>query len=165
MEINQIIYQLFGNIYLINCLFTILIVQLIKTLTASIEQKKLHLVSFFETGGMPSSHSALVTALTFSLLLYQGVSPLFVICLVFSAIVIRDSLGVRKSVGDHSMTLNQIISIVNKQWKERKNKRIQKTKINLVSVIKGHTLLQVTIGILLGLIIPLIIYYIIGKSL
>ena len=111
---------------------------------------------------MPSSHSALVTALTFSLFLYQGITPLFVISLVFTAITIRDSFGVRKSVGDHSMTLNQIILQMNKQWKERKSIKPQKTKLNLVSVIKGHTLLQVIVGTLLGIIIPLLIRYIIS---
>ncbi|MBI5392707.1 divergent PAP2 family protein [Candidatus Woesearchaeota archaeon] len=160
MELTTTIFELVTNIYIINCFFAVLVVQLIKTITASIEQGKLHLVSFFETGGMPSSHSALVTALTFSLFLYQGITPLFVVSLVFSAIIIRDSFGVRKSVGDHSMTLNQIILMINKQWKERKNTRQMKTKLDVVSVIKGHTLLQVIIGISFGIIIPLLIHYI-----
>ncbi len=162
MTIYGDIIVLIRNPIVISCFFTYIIIQLLKVATYSYKEKKLHLVSFFETGGMPSSHSGIVTALTISLFLYDGVSSLFVVSCVFSAIVIRDSYGVRKSVGDQSLTINQLIQLINSKMKSKKQQSTKQkatNTLNLVQVIRGHTVLQVSVGIIIGIAVPAIIYF------
>lgn len=63
-------------------------------------EKKLDLRVFFGCGGMPSSHSALCTALTTSVGLCHGMADsLFAVCLGFSLIVMYDAIGVRRHAG------------------------------------------------------------------
>ena len=90
-----------------------------------------------ETGGMPSTHSAAVSALTTSIYYTQGLSALFWASLVFAAIIVRDAFGVRKSVSDQAQIINTLLS--------------QTTIEKKVHIILGHTPLQATIGVLVGI--------------
>lgn len=92
---------------------------------------------FIETGGMPSTHSAAVSALTTSIFFTQGASPLFWASLVFSAVIVRDAFGVRKSVSDQATVLNTLLD----RHEDYQHK---------VDVILGHTPLQAVIGVVLG---------------
>lgn len=63
----------------------------------------------FGSGGMPSVHSALVTSLTTSVgIKYSITSDLFLICLVFSCIIIYDAINVRFEAGQHAKALNKL---------------------------------------------------------
>ncbi len=90
----------------------------------------------WDTGGMPSSHSATVTALATSVLLIQGFSVAFWIALLFALVVIRDAFGVRRSVSDQAHLLNILTSRMNIEKK--------------VKIVLGHTPLQVTAGMAVG---------------
>ena len=92
---------------------------------------------FLETGGMPSSHSAAVSALTTSIFALQGASALFWASLVFSAVIVRDAFGVRKSVSDQAELVNTLLSRADIERK--------------VDIILGHTPLQAIIGVLVGI--------------
>ena len=62
------------------------------------------------TGGMPSSHSATVAALTTSIGIYEGVDTIFfAIAFVFAAVVIYDAMGVRRHAGSHASMLNMML--------------------------------------------------------
>ncbi len=74
--------------------------QLIKMLIFAFKHKSLSIKDLVVTGGMPSSHSAVVSALLFGILFNEGFSAAFFIALVLAGIVIRDALGVRRSVGE-----------------------------------------------------------------
>jgi len=100
---------------------------------------------FWRTGGMPSSHAALVAALTTSVGFAEGAgSNLFVATAVIALIVIRDSLGVRRSSGIQSRVLNML----GRQMAEK-----FKTEYHPVKEIQGHRPLEVAVGILLGIFI------------
>lgn len=99
-----------------------------------------------ESGGMPSSHSAVVIAVTTLIMLHEGLaSPIFGIALTFAMIVIYDSMKVRYSTGLQSIAINNIIEQ-------------QKLKIPKLRVVKGHTPLEVAVGSSLGLIIGYIAF-------
>jgi acid phosphatase family membrane protein YuiD len=116
---------------------TWLVASLTKWVVAKAQGRKTTLADeFLVTGGMPSSHSALVSTLTVGVFIEEGPSALFFACLVFSAIVIRDSVGVRRSVGEQAQALNRLL---------KKGKMQAK-----VDVVLGHTTLQAIAGILLG---------------
>ncbi len=95
------------------------------------------------TGGMPSSHSAVVSALTAAVGFRVGIdSPLFMVSLFFSAMAIRDALGVRQAAGNQARALNQIIEDMNARWV---------TAHKPVKEIHGHKGPEVIVGCLLGL--------------
>lgn len=99
----------------------------------------------FKNGGMPSSHSAVVSAITFSVFMTQGFSPLFFVSLVFSLIIISDAFRLRRNVGLQAEQLNMLL---------------KKSKQKPINVVHGHTLPQVIAGIILGIVVSYIIFVI-----
>ena len=65
--------------------------QLIKSFINFLKTKKFSIKQFVDSGGFPSSHSATVSALLTSLFILQGISNLFVVSLIFSLIVIKNT--------------------------------------------------------------------------
>lgn len=119
--------------------------QLIKIIIYLFRHKTLSWHDLVVSGGMPSSHSAFVVSLTTMIFLQEGVSTAFVVSLVLAMIVIRDAFGVRRSVGEEGMIIDQIM------------KKIKlKTKTHFAM---GHTPLQVLVGSLLGFMVALLVYY------
>jgi len=103
--------------------------------------------------GMPSSHAAFVVSLTTIIGLTQGFSsPLFAVCLIFSVLVIRDALGVRRYLGQHG----EIINILVRDLKE--DKMLDESYPQLLEKI-GHTPAQIIAGSLLGIIVSLISFF------
>ena len=100
-------------------------------------------------GGMPSSHSAMVVATTFSAGLTAGFdSPFFAIAFVMSGIVMYDAAGVRRHAGRHARALNRIIQ-------ELKGEHPLKN-IRLKELI-GHSPMEVLAGAVQGLIVSWIV--------
>ena len=75
------------------------------------------------TGGMPSSHSAVVCSLLTTLILNKADSKLLAACITFSTIVMYDAANIRRSAGDHAILLNKLNKV--------KKKLLQKKKIFL----------------------------------
>ena len=104
--------------------------------------------------GMPSSHAAFVVALTTIIGLTQSItSPLFAVCLIFSLLIIRDALGIRRYLGQHG----EIINILVKDLKE--DKMLDEVYPKLLEKI-GHTPAQIIAGSLIGFFISLASYLI-----
>ena len=84
--------------------------QFLKGVLASVRERKFLLERFFGSGGMPSSHSSLVTALLTTVLITCGyASAEFAIAAVFWFITTYDAGGVRYAVGEQAKIINQII--------------------------------------------------------
>lgn len=97
----------------------------------------------YSPGGMPSSHTAVMTALATTVgILYGFASPLFAISLVVTFIVMYDAAGVRRTVGYQSTVLNKMLEELFKGNKEF-SQRLQE--------IIGHTKWEVFAGALLGI--------------
>jgi uncharacterized protein len=123
---------------------TFLITHTIKFFIHHYRFKEWSIDPFFDTGGMPSGHSAITTALTVAIGFETGPSPLFFACAIFTLIIMRDSYGVRKSVSDQADILNALTSEMKVHRK--------------VKIVLGHTPVQVFVGFILGLIIPTLVY-------
>jgi uncharacterized protein len=124
------------------------IAQMAKLANTSIRQRRLMLRSLADPGGMPSSHSALVMALTTVIGRTQGLtSPLFAIALVFSFVVLYDAQGVRRAAGRQAEALNRLIEDV------FHSRGIREERLREVL---GHTPFQVVVGAALGVAIGLI---------
>jgi acid phosphatase family membrane protein YuiD len=99
----------------------------------------------WRTGGMPSSHAALVSAMTASIAVKEGIhSNLFAVCFFMALIIMRDAMGVRRSSGIQAKSLNSL----GKSMEERIGVEYQAVK-----EVQGHTPLEVVIGALLGIFI------------
>jgi len=99
-----------------------------------------------ETGGMPSSHSAAVAALTTSLGMIYGLGhPYFAVAVVFATIVMYDATGIRRAAGQHAELLNDMVEELSHLFDEGFQPRALKTLL-------GHTYPQVVVGALLGLV-------------
>ena len=141
-----IIAEYFSQTYpLIAALVSMLLVQIIKIIYSLYKNKNLCLKQAFVSGGMPSSHSAMVISLTTAIGLKEGWgSAAFSICVIFSSVVLYDAAGVRRAAGNQAAVLNQIIDdlVANGRFKPQK-----------VQELLGHTPLEVIAGFLLGIIV------------
>jgi len=100
------------------------------------------------TGGMPSSHSAFVVALTTSVSLVNGYRSVeFAIALGFAMIVMYDAAGLRRSAGRMAAVLNRVVDEI---WEHKPSHPKEK-----LMELLGHTPLEVLMGALLGIVIAL----------
>jgi acid phosphatase family membrane protein YuiD len=97
------------------------------------------------TGGMPSSHSALVAGVAHGIGLSQGFdSPLFAISVALAMVVIYDATGIRRQAGKHAEIINAIIDDL-AHGHPLKEEQLRE--------VLGHTPLQAVGGTLLGIFI------------
>lgn len=140
---------LFDNRILVAAFIAWAIAQLSKTLYELIRYRKLSLSRLITAGGMPSSHSALVSSLATATGRVAGIeSAAFAISLILAAIVMYDAAGVRRAVSIQARILNQMIDEAF-QGKPFAEKRLRE--------LIGHTPTQVIIGGLLGVGIAFIV--------
>ncbi len=138
-----------NNHALIVSLLSCVLAQLSKVVVELIYHGKLNFRVIFESGGMPSSHSALVTALATDIGLRKGwESGEFAIATVFAIIVMYDAAGVRQAAGKQAKILNQMIE-------ELFTGDHHLTEIHLKELL-GHTPFQVLIGSVMGIVIACI---------
>ena len=141
------LYDLITNEVLVVPLCVWAAAQLLKLFTKLVQTKRLDLRYLVASGGMPSSHSAIVAALATTVAMTQGLSSVaFGIACIVALIVIYDSAGVRKSVGQQAVVLNRIVREI------RFRRPMAELERDLRELI-GHTPLQVVAGAALGIII------------
>lgn len=96
---------------LLSAILACLVAQVLKLITHRVTDGSWSWKRIASSGGMPSSHTALVAGLSTAVGLQEGLaSPLFAICLVFWLVVMYDASGVRLAAGRHATVLNMIIS-------------------------------------------------------
>jgi len=140
---------IFDNRILVAAFAAWAIAQLSKTLFELFRYRQLKLSRLVSSGGMPSSHSALVTGLAAATGRMTGIdSAAFAITIVLAGIVMYDAAGVRRAVSIQARILNQMIDEAF-QGKPFAEKRLRE--------LIGHTPLQVIVGGLLGVGVALIL--------
>jgi acid phosphatase family membrane protein YuiD len=121
--------------------------QLIKVLIDLIRTGRLNFLRFFDNGGMPSSHTALVTALTIGVGRDAGIgSPLFAVTLLFSLYFIFEAAGLRQEVGNQARVLNLLVDEL-RQTHHLDRERLKE--------LVGHTWGEVFGGFLYGCLVAL----------
>ena len=134
----------FDNSVLFWSLISCLIAQFFKIIFNFFSTGKIRFGIIFETGGMPSSHSALITGATSGIGFQLGFdSPIFALAIAVSLIVMYDASGVRKSAGIQAAEINQL-----------SKKLDPKSQLNLKETL-GHTKFEVIVGSILGPLITL----------
>ncbi|KAL8541025.1 hypothetical protein ACS0TY_002347 [Phlomoides rotata] len=145
VKISPLVATLAANPTFVSGLCGWAVAQSIKVFLNYCVERRWDLRVMFASGGMPSSHSALCTALTTSVAICHGVADsFFPVCLGFSLIVMYDAIGVRRHAGMQAQVLNLIIDDLfqGHPISQRKLKELL-----------GHTLSQVFAGALLGILV------------
>ena len=143
-EINQILTNKYIYIPLLLWFF----IQLFKVICDLITTKKFNFKRILGAGGMPSSHSAVVTSIATLIGKNEGFNtPIFALSLIFAFVVMYDAAGVRRAAGKQAQLLNKII--------ETPGLTTGQVSEKLVEVL-GHTPIQVIVGAIIGIIVGIL---------
>ena len=128
-----------------------LVSQLSKAIIHLIITKRFQWDRLFGDGGMPSSHSATVTAVAVMTGLRCGWdSPIFAIAAILAVIVMHDAMGVRQETGKQAKVINSMVELINSFG------RGELTSEETLKEFVGHTRRQVVVGAVLGGVIALV---------
>jgi acid phosphatase family membrane protein YuiD len=137
--------EIMDNKVLGACFTAWLIAQLLKILLTFYTSKKIDITRFVGSGGMPSSHTSFVMALSTSLgRMYGWNSAIFAVSLCFAFVVMYDAAGVRRAAGNQAKILNMIIEDLAHN-KPLANERLKE--------LIGHTPKEVVAGAVLGIVV------------
>ncbi len=134
--------------YLLAPLLAWAIAQVTKVILTSMRERRLNLRVLAETGGMPSSHSAIVMGLTSAVGRINGVtSAVFAVALILSLVVMYDAAGVRRAAGRQAAVLNRLVEdLVHMRG-------IQEDRLR---ELLGHTPVEVLVGAMIGVLVGLL---------
>ena len=147
-------FTLFDNSVLFWSILSCLLAQFFKVIFNLFITGKIRFGIMFETGGMPSSHSALITGATSGIGYELGFdSPIFALAVAVALIVMYDASGVRKSVGVQAAEINKL------------SKKLDPQSELLLKETLGHTKIEVMVGSFLGPLITLPGMFFLGSPL
>ena len=119
------------------------IAQAAKVILTSVRQHRLNLRVLAETGGMPSSHAAIVMGMTTAVGKHAGVSSAaFAIALIFSFVVMYDAAGLRRAAGRQAAVLNRLVEDL---------VHMRGVQEPVLRELLGHTPVEVIVGAVLGI--------------
>ncbi len=150
--------SIFFNVAFLTGFASTVLAQIIKVFTVLISEKRFSLERIASTGGMPSSHSAGVSALATSIGIMEGFSSnMFAISAGLALIVMYDASGVRRAAGLHAEYLNTIIQELSHIFKQDGN------EVKALKTLLGHTYLQVVAGMFQGILVALFVQFVLLK--
>ncbi len=130
------------------------VAQVVKTILYAIINKKFSLNRLFGDGGMPSGHSATVTSLAVMVGLVQGFGTVeFAIAFILAIIVCHDATGVRRETEKQAYIITELVNA----FSELSDDKLPEVKLKR---FVGHTPVQVMMGILVGAINAVVLYFI-----
>ncbi len=146
--------DLITNPFLVAGVGSWFVAQVAKTIIHTIINKKFTWERLVGDGGMPSGHSATVTAVaTMSLLVYGPGSFQFALAAILAIVVCHDAMGVRRETGKQAVLLNEIVKSFEEIFKSEELPEVK------LKEFVGHTPIQVIAGILIGIGNSLLLYY------
>lgn len=143
-DLQKMIY----NKYLYVPLIVWFCIQLFKVIYDLVTTKKFNFKRILGAGGMPSSHTAVVTTLATMIGKSEGVdTPIFAMAVIFALVVMYDAAGVRRAAGKQARLLNKIVETPGLSGVEVQERLVE---------VLGHTPLQVLVGAIIGIAVGLI---------
>ena len=147
------LYSLLHNYVLICAGLAWFLAQVLKTLLYFILNGKMRWERMVGSGGMPSAHTACVSALTIATCRYAGFSSVeFAISFILAIIVIYDALNVRRQAGEHAKAINIMVDRLDNESDDEDDLGIKELKESL-----GHKPMEVLAGALLGILTAMLI--------
>lgn len=124
------------------------LIQVFKVIWDLVTTKKFNFKRILGAGGMPSSHTAIVTSLATMLGKDYGTdSPIFALSVIFASVVMYDAAGVRRAAGKQAKLLNKILETPGLTGVQVSEKLVE---------VLGHTPTQVLVGAIIGIIVGFI---------
>lgn len=146
----EYIKGIFTNYVLICAFIGWFSAQFIKCAVYVIRNHRFNFAVLMSSGGMPSSHSATVCAMVTAAAKLEGTKSIFfALAFVQAFIVMYDAAGVRRAAGEQAKVLNRIADDLSKGDTHYLDRDLKE--------LLGHTPLQVFMGALLGVVIPLLV--------
>lgn len=140
--------EIFENHVLLVAFGAWLVAQTLKVVISLLSERRMDLWRLVSMGGMPSSHSALVSALATGIGVTDGVkSNTFALAVVFASVVMYDAAGIRQAVSAQARILNRLLD------EYFKHQRVDEERLR---ELLGHTRVEVFAGALLGIGIGLV---------
>ena len=145
----------FSNPVGISTMLGWILAQLIKVPVEYLRHKRWDWTLLLNAGGMPSSHSALMTAVATSIGLNVGWdSPIFALAIAMSGIVVYDATGVRRQAGLHAERINQIVREL------LHLKKLEDDQVSYLREIIGHTPGEAVAGVFFGIVIAFAVQWV-----
>jgi acid phosphatase family membrane protein YuiD len=139
-----------GNLSIWAALLAWILAQTIKMAAQFRRTRHLDFSTLVSTGGMPSAHSAMASALAASVGLREGFgSSVFAVTLAFALVVMFDAQSVRRAAGQQARTLNRIVDELFHQHHLNQHR---------LAELLGHTRTEVFAGLLTGLGVALALH-------
>jgi hypothetical protein len=152
----KVLQELLHNDILLAGILSWFVAQVIKTILYAVINKELDMTRLMGDGGMPSAHSATVTAVAAMTGLLCGFgSPLFALACILAIIVMHDAMGVRLETGKQAKLLNEMVTLL---------EALGQPKLSMEKKLKefvGHTPSQVMAGMLLGIVVAVVYFYVV----
>lgn len=135
---------IFTNKYIYVPVLLWLSIQIFKVIWDLVKTKQFNFKRIMGAGGMPSSHSAVVTSLATLIGKYQGFdSAIFALSVIFALVVMYDAAGVRRAAGKQAKLLNKIVNTPGLTTVQVQEKLVE---------VLGHSPVEVGVGALIGII-------------
>jgi acid phosphatase family membrane protein YuiD len=136
--------QLFSNHVLMSALIAWSLAQVLKIPIHYLQTRERNWSLLFRAGGMPSSHSALVSATAHGIGLSLGFnSPLFALAVAFAMVVIYDATGIRRQAGRHATIINTIVNDFLEGHPEHGSEKLKE--------VLGHSPAEAAAGVIMGI--------------
>ena len=143
-----LITEIAQNRILWNSILAWLIAQVLKVFLTLILDKRWDFTRFIRSGGMPSSHSAIMTCMTTSIGMQEGFnSSIFALSVAATLVVMYDAAGVRRAAGKQAVVLNEIVRELQTQHTVTEGK---------LKELLGHTPIEVIAGAILGILVAVL---------
>jgi hypothetical protein len=137
--------DIFANRFLWAAISSWLCAQVIKIIIEAVRNRRFNPWLLLSSGGMPSSHTAFVSAIATAIGATEGIdSPIFAVCMILSLVVMYDAQGVRRAAGKQAEALNLLIASL-----EDSGVKIDKKLKEMI----GHTPIEVAAGAVLGILV------------
>lgn len=145
--------NIFNQILSNKCIYVpvilLFLIQVFKVITDLITNKKLNVKRIIGAGGMPSSHSAIVTSLAALVGREYGFdSGIFAVAIIMAFVVMYDAAGVRRAAGKQARIINKILDTPGLSTEQVQEKLVEAL---------GHTPVQVFVGAIIGIVVGMII--------
>jgi len=124
--------------------------QVLKPFMDLLQKKGFNVFRMLDSGGMPSSHTSVVTTLSVGVGVYEGISsPLFAISLVMGLYFIFEATGLRQEVGNQARVLNEIVA---------RTRQTHHFNAEQLQELIGHTWAEVLGGFAVGLLVSYLFF-------
>lgn len=149
----------FSNPIAISALVAMVLAQVIKVPIEYLRTKRWDWSLLINAGGMPSSHSAMMAAVTTSIGLHVGWgSPIFILAVAATIIVVYDATNIRRQAGLHAERINQIVNGFVSEH------NLPKKDIDNLREVLGHSPGEAFMGVLLGIALAILFSFIMNGN-